>query len=129
MDKQQLQKTLYVLFTTCDSILSLPFEKRAELQSRLLELPELQMEQAILILQNEQHRMTAIKKDLNMAADHVRALTVNVRDASMKLKRSYATALEQEEAVQSQQTSTDLLKQLDEVVGPRQAKKKKFGIF
>lgn len=129
MDKQELQKTLFILFTTADSILSLPIEERTALQKRLMALPELQMEQVILILQNEQRRMSAIKKDLAGYGTKISALTQEVRDDSMKLKSAYAAAMEQQETVQAEASSENLLKQLDDVAASAPPKKKKFGIF
>lgn len=98
------------------SIQSLSSTERLQMEDRILNMRETDMEQMIQLFHEEQEEMKALHKRSKIEQKQVKkveALVDGLRDAGHILDKAFLTARESEERSESSKISSDLLKQID----------------
>jgi|GEM_PF-2748555 len=116
MTHKTLKKELYQLMAASLSIQSLRAAERLEMQDRMLDLPESDMQQMVQILKQEQEEMKKLHKRSKLEQKQIKKidnLVEGLRDAGHIMDKAFLTARESEEQTESSKISADLLKEID----------------
>lgn len=116
MNRKELKKELYQLMASSLSIQSLSSAERLEMEDRILNMPEADMEQMVQLFHEEEEEMKALHKRSKVEQKQIKKvenLVSGLRDAGHILDKVFLTARESEERSESSKISSDLLKQID----------------